>query len=319
MLTLLAAVVSSLAIWGLCYFFLEMTGGNTADSRRRFADRLDQIKVSDVNIEKRRIFSSIGPLNKALEQHARLHWLRYLLEIAKWNVSPSVFILGSLVGGAITGLIFSKTGISGWLSLCIGLATAFLPFQILRIKHQKYMTLFNDRFPKALQIVRGALGAGLGLSHSFQRASQDAPYPVREEFAKLMDEMALGQNFSDAVVSLYRRVPTNDIKTFSIAICVQQASGSNVSELIKNLEETINARITIRKELRTLTAQARMSGWILCIIPMALIVMIKIMNPSFFDPLLNAKIGQYLIKGAIFMMIIGVLIIKKMINLKISV
>lgn len=319
MLTALAAIVSSLAIWGVCYFFLELTSGEIADERRRFSDRLEQIQHRAVNIEKQRIFSAISPLNSILERQKIIQWLRYLLEIAGWKISPSIFILGSLLGGGIVFMITASLGKAILLSALLGIASAALPFQILRIKHRKYMLLFNEKFPKALQVIRGALGAGLGLSHSFQRASQDAPYPVRNEFSKIMDEMALGQNFSDAVMSLYRRVPIMDVRTFAVAISVQQASGSNIAELMKNLEETINARILIRKELRTLTAQARMSGWILALMPFCLILVILIISPHFFDPLLKAKIGLVFIKGAGGMMLIGILIIRKLINFKISV
>jgi tight adherence protein B len=193
-----------------------------------------------------------------------------------------------------------------------------IPTFILKVKADRYIKRFTTHFPKALQVIRGCLSAGLGLPVSFERASTDCPYPVSREFKIMEEKQSLGKSFVECLSDMSARIPTSDVKTFTVAITVQQEAGGNLVELMRNLEETITARITLRKELSVLTAQARFSGLVLGLLPPALAVAIKTVNPDYFALFFEHPMGRPLVAYIIILEILGFIVIQWLINIRIK-
>lgn len=320
MMAVAAALLAGIAIFGFSYCLLDQLAGESAQSRRLMRSRAHALKgpLSAPAIEKAYRLSEIEAFNRFLKKQRTAPAINRALEMAGWKISAGFFILISLMAAALLYCFLMLTGLSFWCAAALsGAAAVFGPAALLSFKRRQYLDQFTEHFPKALQIIRAALSAGLGLSVSFERVAKDSPYPVNLEFSKMMDEMALGKNFSECLLDLKNRVPLNAVKTFVVAISVQRESGGNLAELIRNLEETLYAAGTLRKEMRVLCTQARLSGWIIGALPIFLAVAIKIINPRYYGVLTETEGGRQLVLATVVLQVLGFLTIKKFVTFKI--
>lgn len=320
MIMLTSAFLAGLAIFGFSYIMLDQLAGEGAQSRRRLQVRTQSLRGTPLNqsIEKIYRLSEISALNRFLKKQRAADTLNRWIEMSGWKISAGFFILISLLAGAVLYCVLMLSGLPALFAAAgAGAAAVFGPFALLSYKRNRYLNQFNEHFPKSLQIIRAALSAGLGLSMSFERVAKDSPYPVNIEFSKMMDEMALGKNFFDSLNLLKKRVPLISVKTFVIAISVQKESGGNLVELIRNLEETIYAAGSLKKEMRVLSTQARVSGWIIAALPLMLVVAIKTINPGYFGILTETETGRKLVFITLVLQVLGFLTIKKVVTFKI--
>lgn len=319
---LLIAAFSALSLFGLSLLVMDQLSGHAAFTRERFQERLLSIGASSdkISIEKTHRYSDIKLLQKLLQRQQFMKRMNYLIEITGWGISTSMFILISLLSSALIFFVLLRAQIQFTYALILsGIAVFFIPTFILKLKRQEYLNKFSTNFPKALQVIRGAISAGLGLSTSFERAAEDCPYPVNKEFKRLLRETAMGKNFSESVLSLRDRIPTMDVNTFVVAITIQQESGGNLAELISNLEDTISARVMLRKEMSALTAQAKVSGLILTLLPPIMAVVIMGINPGYMQVLFETQDGHKLLFLAGTLQCIGFFWIKKIVSIKLRV
>lgn len=315
----LIGLLSAIACTASIFYFLDYVVGESAFARVRLDHRFEDIQLSsnDTSIEKKSLLSDIRSLNNLLSQQKFFRKVNDLFEMSGFKTSLSAFCLLSILGSALVFLSLQMKGVDGLISLGISLFTlAVFPILMIRHKRKKYMDRFSINFPKALQVIRGALTAGLGLGTALDRAAKDSPFPVNVEFDHLMREMSVGRSLIEALIRLHERIPTTDMKTFVVGISVQQESGGNLVELVRNLEDTVQAKVLMRKELRALTAQARVSGWIITLMPPILSVLIKVLNPDYFALLFDTEAGQRLLLNTIILQIIGFIVIKRMVTIK---
>ena len=133
-----------------------------------------------------------------------------------------------------------------------------------------------------------------------------------------MQQTSMGMSMVDAIGEMKKSIGTLDIQTFAVALTVQQESGGNLVELVRNLEDTINARVTIRKELKVLTAQARMSALILAMLPFMITMVIQLLNPTYLSALYTTEDGQMILGVTIFLWLFGMLALRMITNIRIA-
>ncbi len=317
----IAALFLAVAAFLFIYFLLDKTAGDSAFREARLNARLSEMtRTNTESVEKKNRYSDIRALNRILMRQAFVTRFNRMLQVSGWGISMGVFILGSMVGAFLAFGLLYKAGITPWVAAPVAaIMLWFIPTAILKYRYNFYLDLFSQRFPAALQIIHGAIGVGFGLSQALARVAKDAPHPVNKEFAGILAEIQLGENLINALSNLYKRIPTSDVKTFVIAISIQHDSGGNLSELIGNLEKTINARVLLRKELSALTAQAKMSGKVLVAIPFCLAAMLYLINPDYLRPLFEEEMGRKVIMYTLAQIVVGTLVIRKMVNMKLTV
>jgi len=318
---LIAALLLAVAAFFFIYFLLDKTAGDAAFRQGRLNARLAEMtRPVAESVEKKNRYSDIRALNQILMRQAFISKLNRMLQVSGWGFSVGAFILVSLLGSFLLFVLLYRAGITPAFAAPLSAAMLwFVPGAILKYKYAKYLNLFSERFPSALQIIHGSIGVGFGLSQALERVAKDAPHPVNKEFQAILRETQLGESLINALLNLYKRVPIADVKTFVIAISIQHESGGNLSELIGNLEKTIHARVLLRKELSALTAQAKMSGKVLVAIPFFLAAMLQLINPGYLQPLFEDEIGKKVVIYTIAQIVIGALVIRKMVNLKLTV
>jgi tight adherence protein B len=188
---------------------------------------------------------------------------------------------------------------------------------VVLYKKHKRMRAFDEQFPDALDLMVNALRAGFALSGAIQLVADESPDPVGSEFRIVFEEQKLGLDIKQAMVNLTERLASTDIGYFTTAIIVQRDTGGNLAEVLEKISYVIRDRFRILGEVRTFTAQGRLSGLILAVLPVVMAVILSILSPGYFQILLDDRAGKMILTGAVVMQVLGFLAIRKIVNIKV--
>ncbi|MEI7474027.1 MAG: type II secretion system F family protein [bacterium] len=200
----------------------------------------------------------------------------------------------------------------------IGIILSYSPFLMIRMRIKKRHELFSQQFPDALGLISSALRAGHSLSSSFALVINEMPEPTSQVFKVVVDDISLGRDTRDALDNMSNYMPESvDLRFFITAVLIQREIGGNLAEILDNLGHTIRERFKLIGQLNAQTAQAKMSGIVLALAPVAIGLLIWVMNPSYMKPLFENIMGQMALAMAVTMGFIGFLCIKQITNIKI--
>jgi tight adherence protein B len=222
-------------------------------------------------------------------------------------------------------LIFAATGFFIGLVLGRGIIFPFLfmfiaatiPFFYLIVKKAKRLRHFTEQLPNALEMISRSLKAGHSFIAAVRMVGTEMSEPASGIFKSVYDEQTLGLTMREALGHMVVRMDTPDTRFFVTAVNVYKEIGGNLSELLEKLAHTIRERLRIRRQVRVYTAQARLSGYILAALPIFMAVFFIVVAPDYIGELLSVKMGKILIAAAIVSQIIGFLVIRKIINIRI--
>lgn len=204
-----------------------------------------------------------------------------------------------------------------YLVVIICILGLILPPFLVNIAQQKRLRRFNHQLVDSLSIMSNSLRAGYSFIQSMELVSREMPDPIGKEFARTFREMNLGTPTEEALQNLGLRVTSDDLDLIVTAVLIQRQIGGNLAEILDKISYTIRERIRIQGEIKTLTAQGRLSGLIIGLIPPALLVLIFIVNPDYMRPLFKSPIGWALLASGAFSQVIGIILIKKIITIDI--
>ncbi|MDM8534245.1 type II secretion system F family protein [Clostridiaceae bacterium HSG29] len=190
-----------------------------------------------------------------------------------------------------------------------------IPVLFLNNLKKRRVTLFEKQLGDAISILANSLKAGYSYMQAVNSVAKDMPDPVGKEFKILLKEMSLGVNASEALDNLTSRVDSKDLSLMITAIKIQRETGGNLAEILSNISETIRERIKIQGEIKTLTAQGRMSGMVIGLMPVALILVLLLINKEYISVLFNTGIGKILLISAVISELIGAFFIKKIVDI----
>jgi tight adherence protein B len=263
------------------------------------------------------LFSQIPALHKWLSRVAITRRLDKLLKQADSPMRVGELLLFTLVFGAAGFALANWIGHSP-LSGCVGAVLAgCLPIvNVLRRKRRR-VKLFVEQFPDALDLMTSALRAGHAFTGAIQMVGEEMPDPVAVEFKDTFDEQNLGLSFKEALLNLTERVDSLDLKFFVIAMIIQRETGGNVAEILGKISYTIRERFKILGQLRALTAEARLSGIILALLPICVGLILLLVNPSYVLFLFRDHVGHYMIGIAISLQIFGYIWIRRVVNIEV--
>lgn len=176
---------------------------------------------------------------------------------------------------------------------------------------------FNKQLPDTITLLSNSLRAGSSFLQSIELVSRETPPPMGEEMGRVVREVNLGLGMEEALKNMVRRIKSDDLDLMVTAISIQQQVGGNLAEILDTIAFTIRERVRIKGEVNTLTAQGRMSGYLVAFLPIAIAGMINMIQPAFMAPLFNQTIGQIMLGVGITMMTIGFFAIRKITDIKI--
>jgi len=248
--------------------------------------------------------SVISSLQQMLDQ-ANLQWAATTTLINLVGVSSLAFIAG----------YFMKFDL--W--ICITAAACFLvlPLGVIFIRRQMRLNKFLRQLPDVFELMSGALRAGHSLANAIMLIGEQLPDPVRSEFARVFHEQNLGIKIEDALRNMAKRIGMMDVNFFVTAVVIQRQTGGDLAEVLDNISGVIRERIKLFGMVKALTAEGRLSGWVLLALPILVFIMELVVNPAYAHKLLDTELGQYMLIGAGVSMLLGMAMIKKIVNIKV--
>jgi tight adherence protein B len=256
-------------------------------------------------------FSDIPFLDAVLGGAALGGLLRLWLLQARVKWSPGSVLLVSALTSCI-GFFGSYLATERILvSTIIGLVGLMLPLGVVNHKRHKRFKAFARQLPDALQMMKNSLQAGHTLDKAMNVISEEMPDPIALEFRETVEELHLGAPVKRAMENFGSRVVDENLKIFVAALLVQREVGGNLNELLGNLAGTIRERFRMEQEVKSLTAEGRISGYVIGVLPVALAIIISVMQPDYLKPLFETETGHMLLKGSVCLEIIGFYFINK--------
>jgi len=288
-----------------------------ATQREAVLDRLRADPVLSLNEDSRRSIlrdarlSEVSFINELLERISLVRVLERWLVQARWKVRADDVLLRSVLLG-LTGVV-SMQLIAGstLLGVGVGAALAGSPVMILLMQRKRRFAAFDRQLPDALTMMKNSLQAGYTLNKAMQVIAEEMEAPVGEEFRDTVEEMRLGLPLSQAMNNLRRRVENNNLDIFITAVLIQFEVGGSLTELLENVSETIRERFRMEGEVKSLTAEGRISGVVVGVLPIALVAIISVMQPDYLEPLLATETGHKMLGVAAVLETLGFLAIRK--------
>lgn len=186
------------------------------------------------------------------------------------------------------------------------------PFLVRRAQHKK-VKKFNVQLIDALSIISNSLRAGYSFMQAIELVSREMPNPIGKEFARTFREVNLGTTTEEALNNLGQRIASDDLELIITAVLIQRQIGGNLAEILDNISHTIRERIRIQGEIKTLTAQGKISGVVVGLIPIFLVLFMLLLNPAYLSPLFHSTLGLMMLIGGITSQVVGIFIIRKII------
>jgi tight adherence protein B len=202
-------------------------------------------------------------------------------------------------------------------ALLVGLAGGFVPFLWLSSRRDKRLRLLDAQLPDAVELIARALRAGHPLAPAMQMVADELPDPIGSEFGITFDEINYGVPLNEAMFNLARRVPADDLRFFAVAVVLQRETGGNLAEILDNIGKLIRERFKLLGTIRVLSAEGKLSAWILSLLPFGTALMINLVNPGFLSVLWTDPGGQKLVYGAAVMMVVGIFWLTRIVKIRV--
>ena len=255
---------------------------------------------------------------------------RYL-ESPRWDLSLEMRMLRAglpLRSGEFIVLCFASATLLAMLFLLLGggqlvagvtgaVAGFFFPFILVNMKIARRMKAFNGQLGDALILIANSLRTGYSFMQASDMVAQEMRPPISSEFSRAVKEMNLGVTIEDALGTLGKRINSEDLDLVLTAVLIQRQVGGNLSEVLDNIARTIRERVRIRGEIRTLTAQGRISGIIVSLLPVVLGLVIYLLNPEYVKLLFVHPVGKIMLGVAGLGQVIGIIVIRRIVDIEV--
>jgi tight adherence protein B len=259
--------------------------------------------------------SRIPALNRVLAGQNVSARLQTLLDQAGSTMTVGQLVLLVVVLAAV-GVLLGLRSRTILLRLFIPLLFGCLPLIHVQMQRARRLKAYIRAFPDTIDMMTSAIRAGHAFNQAMQLVGDEAPDPVGVEFKRTFEQHNLGLNIREALLNLTERVDSLDLRLFVTSVLLQRETGGNLTEILEKISYTIRERFKLIGQIRTYTAQGRMSAWIVGTLPVAFVLIISALNPGYLKPLLNDKLGHAFIAVSAFLQIAGFLIIRKVVQIK---
>ena len=320
---LISFLVFVFALFVVLGAYLGATRGSDA-KRRRLRQRMNEALLHSAHTEdveiilaRNELMSEIPWMNRVLiDLQATLH-LKKMLDQADLHITPSRLLMFSGMAGILAALAVSMLSANLLLVVLGGLIAAAVPFIHLWWKRKQRFDQFLEHLPDALDLMSRALSAGHAFAEAMHMVSTEMPDPIATEFRKTYEEQNLGLSLKLALENLTQRIPLLDLRMCVTAVLIQRETGGNLAEILEKVAYTIRERFRIMGDLKTLTTSSRLSAWILCGLPIFVALGVSVLNPDYMSVLWKDPRGHYLIAAAMILQVTGMLIVRKILDIKI--
>lgn len=269
-------------------------------------------RISPKEMVKRAVVGAVEAATKGSSASDRL---AIQLQRADWKWKPAEFMIAEITAAGV-GLLIAWVAVPHlwWLLPVLGWA---FPTIMLRRSISQRKKLFANQLPDALAIIANALRSGYSFLQAMDVVSREMPDPISKEFSLVLREARVNIPLEEALTHMVERVQSADLDLVVTAVLIQRQVGGNLAEVLEKIGSTIRDRIRLQGEVRTLTAQGRLSGWIVSLLPVVLALAQQAIMPGALDPFFTHPLGMALLGVAVVMQLIGILLIRKMVNMEV--
>jgi tight adherence protein B len=314
---LFAAVI--LGIEGVYLWWVSAHGA----AAQRVARRLQMMAGSHersgerISILKQRRYSRREWIDRILHRMTLAHRIDQLLVQSGMRWSVDQFALCSLGACLVGAMLVSRWPLPLALRAAVALAAGLLPLMMARRARARRLLRIEEQLPEAADFIARALRAGHSFTNVLQIVGNELSEPLGTEFRIVREEINYGVAMSEALHNMAERVPLTDLRYLIIAVLIQRETGGNLAEILGNISVIIRSRLKLIAQVRVLSAEGRMSAWILGLLPFAVAGMLLIINPNYMRILWTDPTGIKLIWTALVMLCIGVIWQRKVIRIRI--
>jgi tight adherence protein B len=239
------------------------------------------------------------------------------LEAAGLNMRVAEFVLISLGSAFIPPLLVLAITRNLLVTVVVVLLGVVGPFLYLSVRASRRQAKFEEQLPSTLQLLAGALQAGHSLQQAVDTVVQEAGDPIAGEFHRVLTEARLGRPLEEAFEAMARRTRSVDFEWTVMAIRLQRQVGGNLAEVLRTVSQTIRDRYSLKRQIKALSAEGRLSSIILSVLPLLLFMALLLLNPVFLKPLFNTPLGLMMMGGSAVLMLFGVFWLKKITDIKV--
>ncbi|WP_319542327.1 type II secretion system F family protein [uncultured Pseudodesulfovibrio sp.] len=299
---------------------LMQSGSDKVD--QKIKDRLRAMAMTDTGIEnvdlvlREKSMSEVPWFNRMLENMRWAASLESLIYQADAKGKAGIYLL---VCALLAVIGFYAGSFSGRLlvSLVAGSLLGYFPIMRLKGMKRKRMDRFQQQLPEALDLMARALKAGHTFGGGMRMIADEFDAPIGPEFGQTLDEINYGMDVDRALLSLQKRVDCNDLKFFIVSVNIQRETGGNLAEIIAKIAELVRERFALYGKIRVLSAEGRVSAYILTALPFLLTGILYLLNPDYVSLLWTRELGQNMVWSAAISVVMGVLVIRKIIKIKV--
>jgi tight adherence protein B len=278
--------------------------------RSEMADKDEQLQIL-----RTQVLEELSPINRFILKSTWGNALYRLIEQADVNLRVHQLLLMSLglsmLGGGLSWVLRQSVIVT----LVMGGLAGAVPFWYVSQKRKKRLEQFLEQLPDALDLIIRALRAGHAFAGSLHTVATEMPDPIAKEFRQTFEEQNLGLSLKASLQHLTERVPLLDLQLCVTAILVQRETGGNLTEILDNIAGVIRERFKLLGQIQVYTAQGRMSGWVVGLLPFALAFYIHMVNPEYLGLLFTHPWGQAMLGVGLTLQALGVLLIRKIIDI----
>jgi tight adherence protein B len=283
--------------------------------RLKFLDGLGE-KFSQESLLKSDSLKESAWLRRVLKRTQRLEQLQELLMQAdiNWSATTLLLVLLFCAAGGLSVGFFCRGPLGAMIGLGVGL---YLPFWLVKFKKKLRIRKFEKQLPEALDLLARGLKAGHAFASGLQIVGSEMPNPVGVEFFRTFKEYNHGMDLNNALINLCKRVNLRELRFFTTAVMIQRETGGNLVEILEKIAGLIRERFKLRNQVKALTAEGRLSGLVLVLLPPVVFLIMMRINPSYTMLLVNHPLGRMIAMTALTFQGLGVIAIRKIVNIKV--
>jgi tight adherence protein B len=307
----------------LAYGIYQVIIDTRSSQRKKLADRLSGRETAKIEKSAESILRRIpsdevgGALSQFISKLSVTTRVQSLLDRAdlRWSAAKMLTNQSAIALAGLAGaMAFGKGAIVG---LAIAAAVMLLPLAWLHRRRAKRMKRLTFQLPDVFEIMSQALRAGHSLASAIQVVHEQLPDPVGTEFGRVFHEQNLGIKLEDALLSMADRVDSLDVRFFVTAVLIQRQTGGDLAEVLDNIGDVIRDRLELLGMVQALTAEGRLSGYVLFALPAVVFTAVVFLNPKYADELLGDPSGKILLMIAFGMQFMGLIMIRWIVNIKV--
>jgi len=294
--------------------------GDAGRTRKLLRQKLRAIDSADTEAQvtsllREKYLRDLSPLARRLESMPAAEALAKLIEQSGQSMLAHRFILLSLAVGLVAGFVgwsFTDTLLLALAAFGAGIVAPYM--WLLRARAERFAKI-EEQLPDAIDVMKRALRAGHPFNASLKLVAEDMDQPIAREFELTFADVNFGNDLRRALLGLLLRVPSTNMMALVTGVLIQKETGGNLAEIFESLSRVIRGRFRFQRKVRTLSAEGRLSAWILSLVPIVLFGVISITTPDYLPPLLHDLVGRRILWFSGIMMVLGVYWMRKIIRI----